>query len=56
MKRKRILHGLTILIVVLTISIALAIVPPPPANQNLGIYDTLYGGFAEGDCRAMPLP
>ncbi len=52
MKRKRILHGLTILIVVLTISIALAIVPPPPANQNLGIYDTLYGGFAEGDCRA----
>ena len=51
-KRKRILYGLTILIVVLTIGIALAIVPPPPANQDLGIYDTLCGEFAEEDCRA----
>ena len=52
MKRKRILYGLTILIAVLSISIALAIVPPPPANQDLGIYDTVYGGFAEDECRA----
>jgi hypothetical protein len=51
-KRKRILYGLTILIVVLTVSIALAIVPPPPANQELGIYDTVCGEFAEEDCRA----
>ena len=52
MKRKRILYGLTILIVVLTIGIALALVPPPPANQDLGIYDTLCKEFAEEDCRA----
>jgi len=51
-KRKRILYGLTILIVVLSIGIALAIVPPPPANQDLGIYDTLCEEFAEDDCRA----
>ncbi len=51
-KRKRILYGLTILIVVLTIGIALALVPPPPANQDLGIYDTVCGEFAEDDCRA----
>ena len=51
-KRKRILYGLTILIVVLTIGVALAIVPPPPANQDLGIYDTVCGEFAEEDCRA----
>ena len=52
MKRQRILYGLTILIVVLSISIALAIIPPPPANQNMGIYDTMYEGFAEDECRA----
>nr|QNO47031.1 hypothetical protein LBHKAHFG_00012 [Methanosarcinales archaeon ANME-2c ERB4] len=52
MKRTRILYGLTILVAVLSISIALAIVPPPPANQDLGIYDTVYGGFAEDECRA----
>jgi len=51
-KRKRILYGLTTLIVVLSISIALAIVPPPPANQDLGIYDTICAEFAEEDCRA----
>lgn len=52
MNRKRILYGLTMLIVVLTIGVALAIVPPPPANQDLGIYDTLCVEFAEDDCRA----
>jgi len=51
-KRKRILYGLTMLIVVMTIGVALAIVPPPPANQDLGIYDTVCGEFAEEDCRA----
>ena len=52
MNRKRILYGLTMLIVVLTIGVALAIVPPPPANQDLGIYDTLCAEFTEDDCRA----
>ena len=52
MKRRRILYGLTMLIVVLSISVALALVPPPPANQDLGIYDTLCKEFAEDDCRA----
>jgi len=50
-KRKRILYGLTILIVVLTIGIVLAAVPPPPANQDIGIYDTICKEFAEDDCR-----
>ena len=52
MKRKRILYGLTILIAVLSISIALAIVPPPPANQDLGLYDTVFGEFTEDECRS----
>ncbi len=52
MKRRRILYGLTMLIVVLSISVALALVPPPPANQDLGIYDTLCKEFSEDDCRA----
>ena len=52
MKRTRILYGLTILIAVLSISIALAIVPPPPANQELGLYDTVFGEFTEDECRA----
>lgn len=52
MKRRRILYGLTMLIVVLSISVALALVPPPPVNQDLGIYDTLCKEFSEEDCRA----
>ena len=50
-KRKRILYGLIISIVVLTIGIALAALPPPPANQDLGLYDTICEEFAEDDCR-----
>jgi hypothetical protein len=50
-KRKRLLSGLTILIAVLAIGIAIAIVPPPPANQDMGVYDTVFGEFAEDDCR-----
>lgn len=52
MKRQRILYGLTILVIALSISIALALVPPPPANQHLGIYDTVFGEFAEDECRS----
>jgi hypothetical protein len=51
-KRQRILYGLTILVAILSISIALAIVPPPPVNQDLGLYDTVFGEFTEGECRA----
>nr|QNO50705.1 hypothetical protein HLBKPKBF_00023 [Methanosarcinales archaeon ANME-2c ERB4] len=34
------------------VGIAIAAIPPPPANQDLGIYDTVCGEFAEEDCRA----
>jgi len=29
----------------------LAAVPPPPANQMIGVDDTVFGNFAEADCR-----
>ncbi len=31
--------------------IVLAVVPPPPANQNMGMYDTLFVNFTESKCR-----
>ena len=53
MERRRLLSILTIAVVGLAIvGIAIAAIPPPPANQDLGIYDTICGEFAEDDCRA----
>jgi hypothetical protein len=53
MKRKITLFRLTIVIAVLaSVGIAMAVVTPPPANQELGIYDTVYSGFDEAGCRA----
>jgi len=50
---RRVLSMLAIALVGLAIvGIAIAAIPPPPANQDLGIYDTVYGEFAEDDCRA----
>lgn len=42
---------LAIGIVVLMQTLVLALVPPPPVNQNMGIYDTLFVNFTEGQCR-----
>jgi len=36
--------------VIALVGIAIAVVPPPPANQNLGIYDTVFGSFTEEQC------
>ncbi len=53
MERRRLLSILTIASACLAIvGIAIAAIPPPPANQDLGIYDTVCGEFAEEDCRA----
>lgn len=53
MERRRLLSILTIAVAGLAIvGIAIAAIPPPPANQDLGIYDTVCGEFAEDDCRA----
>ena len=53
MERRRLLSILTIAVACLAIvGIAIAAIPPPPANQDLGIYDTVCGEFAEEDCRA----
>ncbi|RCV64473.1 IPT/TIG domain-containing protein [Methanophagales archaeon] len=53
MKRKITLLRLTIIIAVLaSVGIAMAVIPPPPADQTIGIYDTVYGGFDEAGCRA----
>ena len=53
MERRKLLSILTIAVAGLAIvGIAIAAIPPPPANQDLGIYDTVCGEFAEEDCRA----
>jgi len=52
-ERRRLLSILTMAVAGLAIvGIAIAAIPPPPANQDLGIYDTVCGEFAEEDCRA----
>ena len=52
MERKKALLGITLVIAILAlVSIAMALIPPPPANQDLGIYDTVFGEFDEAGCR-----
>jgi len=49
-KSKRNLYVLTAIAMVALVGIALAVVPPTPVNQEIGIYDTDFGDFAEDDC------
>ena len=51
MKKKIHLYFITGVAVLILISIAMADVPPPPANQDLGIYDTVFTDFNEEKCR-----
>ncbi len=36
--------------ILLLVSLAMANVPPPPANQNIGLYDTVFTGFSTEEC------
>jgi hypothetical protein len=38
-------------LVILMQTMVLALIPPPPANQNMGMYDTLFVNVTESGCR-----
>ena len=50
MKKKTHLYLIAVVAVFMLIGIAIALIPPPPANQDLGIYDTVFGSFTEEEC------
>ena len=37
--------------ILLLVSLAIAAVPPPAANQNIGLYDTVFTGFTTEECK-----
>ena len=39
------------IVILALLGTAIAIIPPPPVNQDLGVYDTLFGDLAENECR-----
>jgi len=45
------IHVILISIILVFAGIVIAVIPPPPANQNMGIYDTLFVDFNESKCR-----
>jgi len=49
--RKGLIYLTTTLMILLLVSLAMAIVPPPSANQNLGLYDTVFTGFTTEECK-----
>ena len=51
MKKKKYLYLTAVIAVFMLIGVTMALIPPPPANQDLGIYDTMYGNFVEDECR-----
>lgn len=51
MIRKGLLYLTATLAILLLVSLAIAGVPPPPANQNIGIYDTVFTGFTTTQCK-----
>ena len=51
MIRKGLIYLTTTLMILLLVSLAMAFVPPPPANQNLGLYDTVFTGFTTEECK-----
>lgn len=51
MIRKGLFYLTTSLLILLLVSLAMADVPPPPANQNIGLYDTVFTGFSTEECK-----
>ena len=42
--------------ILLLVSLAMAVIPPPPANQEIGIYDTVFTGFTTEECKECHTP
>ena len=42
--------------ILLLVSLAIAAVPPPPANQEIGLYDTVFTGFSTEECKECHTP
>jgi hypothetical protein len=51
MIRKGLIYLATSLMILLLVSLAIAVIPPPPANQNIGLYDTVFTGFSTEECK-----
>ena len=51
MIRKGLLYLTASVVFLLLVNLAIALIPPPPANQNIGIYDTVFSDFNESECR-----
>ena len=53
MIRKGLIYLTTTLMILLLVSLAIAAIPPPPppANQNIGLYDTVFTGFTTAECK-----
>jgi len=53
MIRKGLIYLTTTLMILLLVSLAMAVIPPPPppANQNIGLYDTVFTGFTTAECK-----
>ena len=49
--RKGLIYLTTTLMILLLVSLAVAFIPPPPANQNIGLYDTVFTGFTTEECK-----
>lgn len=51
MKIKVIIIIIIFIIALISQGLVFALIPPPPANQNMGVYDTLFVDFTESKCR-----
>lgn len=56
MIRKGLIYLTTTLMILLLVSLAMAVIPPPPANQNIGLYDTVFTGFSTEECKECHTP
>ena len=51
MIRKGLIYLAITLMILLLVSLAMALVPPPPVDQNIGLYDTVFTGFTNEECK-----